>query len=451
VSLRLQLIRSITIVLVGTLCVGSVVIYWHAVRKVETEMRAAISVGSRIAANAIDDVDEITNPRRRMELLVADFNGDRHLRAFLTDANKLLVMTSQLAPPEEPVPEWLFKLLGGQPKSIAIKLPPSFNGQGAITLQTDSRNEVGEVRNDAKLYLTILVVFCVLVLIVLYVILGRALRPLQNLTVSFAQIGKGDYKTRVVVRAPREIAQLESGFNQMAAQLLEMEQRNARLREQLETVQEEERVELARNLHDEVSPLLFSVDVDAMTIRQHATEGRTIEILDRADAIQKAVANMKINVKAILGQLRPAGLAELSLGSSIENLVSFWLSRHPEISFSITVPDCTWGPQIDSAIHSIVRESLSNSMKHTKPSHVDIHVEEDLNGCLIVMITDDGSGLKSQQSGGFGVIGMKERATLLGGSLTVEDRSEGPGVVVRALIPTSGERRSRAMGEVSPV
>ncbi|MEQ1694870.1 MAG: HAMP domain-containing protein [Hyphomicrobiaceae bacterium] len=386
-----------------------------------------------------------------MELLVADFNGDRHLRAFLMDANKHLIMTSQLTPPEEDVPEWLFKLLGGQPKSITIKLPPTFNGHGAISLQTDSHNEVGEVRNDAKLYLTILAVFCGLVLILLYVILGRALRPLQELTVSFAQIGRGDYQTRVLVRAPREIAQLESGFNQMAAQLLEMEQRNGRLREQLETVQEEERVELARNLHDEVSPLLFSVEVDAMTIRQHATGGRTAEIPDLADAIQGAVANMKTNVKAILGQLRPAGLAELSLGNSIENLVSFWLARHPEISFSVNIPDGSWGPQIDSAIHSIVRESLSNSMKHTKPSQVGIHVEDDQKGYLSVVIMDNGCGLKSPQpTSGYGVIGMKERATLLGGRLTVEDRIDGPGVVVRALVPISVNQRPQSMGEAIP-
>lgn len=271
-SLRMRLVRVVALVLAVTLALGGLLIYWHAVHKVETEMRAAIAVGSRIATNAIDDGDEVSNPRRRLELLVADFNGDRHLRAFYLDQSHMIALASRLLPPEDEVPEWLLRLLSGEAKVAHIKLPPAFKGQGTVMLQTDARNEVGEVWNDAKLYLMILAMFCVFVLVLMMASLGRALKPLGDLTQAFGRIGAGDYRTRVPIGASREITALENGFNDMARRLADMELRTTRLREQLELVQEEERVELARNLHDEVSPLLFSVEVDAMTIRRLAKE-----------------------------------------------------------------------------------------------------------------------------------------------------------------------------------
>ncbi len=426
----------ITLVLLTTLAVSSFLLYWHALRKVETEMNAAIQVGSRIAANAAGNGEEVTNLRRRMELLVADFNGDRHLRAVLVDANNGVAFSSTLSPPEEPAPRWLYNLLKGKPKTVFVKLPAPFSGYGTVMLQTDSQNEVGEVWNDAKLYILVFVTFCGFVLALLYFALGRALRPLQELTAAFERIGSGDYRTRVAVREPLEIAQLEFGFNQMAGRLAEMEHRNFRLGEQLETVQEEERTELARNLHDEVSPLLFSVDVDAMTIRELAGGVQASGIIERAESIQRAVADLKMNVKGILGQLRPAGLAALSLKSAIENIVSFWRARNPGVAFQVAIPDSSWGSQIESAILSIVREGLSNALKHGRPRNVRVSVSEGTGAKLIVEICDDGGGLpEAAPAGGFGILGMMERASLAGGMLSVEKLENPAGVLVRAQLP----------------
>jgi two-component system, NarL family, sensor histidine kinase UhpB len=201
-------------------------------------------------------------------------------------------------------------------------------------------------------------------------------------------------------------------------------------------VQEEERIELARNLHDEVSPLLFSVDVDAMTIKELAQAKDLRKIVERAHAIRSAVADMKRNVKALLGQLRPSGLHALSLASAIENLISYWKSRRPEIAFSAECPDKSWGSRIDSALYSIIRESLNNAVKHTKASRIEVLIEETHHGVLVVRVLDDGSGFDlSAATGGFGLIGMKERAALLGGTLVAENRRDRPGVVVTARLP----------------
>ncbi len=445
-SLRFRLIRTIVLVMLLTMALGSVLIYWHAVRKVETEMRAAIAVGSRIAANAIDDGEEVTNPRRRLELLVADFNGDRHLRAFYLDASKMIAMSSRLMPPESPVPEWIFRLLSGAPKTSHVKLPPSFAGQGSIMLQTDAHNEVGEVITDVKLYFVILSSFCLLVLLLLFFSLGRALRPLQDLTAACARIGTGDYEARVSGGGSSEIVELENGFNRMAGQLADMHERARRLREQLDVVQEDERVELARNLHDEISPLLFSVEVDAISVQELAQATGLAEAEERAKGIQSAVADMKANVKHILGQLRPAGLASLDLPSAIANLVGHWKARKPDLVFELDIPTSSWGMRHDAALYSIVREGVANAVKHAEARHIRVSIRDGGDDALGIEITDDGRGLVKGGSG-YGIIGMKERAALLGGTLTVENRTGAKGVVLRARLPLYSVLPTRDQGQ----
>jgi two-component system, NarL family, sensor histidine kinase UhpB len=439
-SLRLLLVRSIAFIFLATLALGALLIYWHAVQRVNADMHASMDVGRRIVDNAVDDAEEVALPRRRLELLVADFNGDRNLRAVLFNPDNSLAFNSYLQPPEHPVSEFLFNLLAAPPVVESVQLPPAFKNLGTLMLESDAHNEVGDVWNEAALPLTILAVFCGLILLVLYFTLGRALKPLEDLTFAFARIGNGDYRARVAAFSPRELTRLSTGFNEMAMRLAEMEHRNHRLHEQLETVQEEERIELARNLHDEVSPLLFSVDVDAMTIKELAQVKDLKRIIERAHAIRSAVADMKRNVKALLGQLRPSGLHALSLASAIENLISYWKGRRPEITFTAECPDKSWGSRIDSALYSIIRESLNNAVKHTKPSRIEVLIEETYHDVLVVRVLDDGCGLDaSAVTGGFGLIGMKERAALLGGTLVVENRRDSPGVAVTARLPLPSE------------
>ncbi len=437
-SLRLRLILSITLVLLATLGVGSTLIYQHAVEKVDTEMRAAIAVGGRIVQNAVDDAEEVTNPRRRLELLVADFNGDRHLKASLIDVNKMMAMVSHIEPPKARAPEWLTRLLAGKPERVQVKLPPVFDGYGSIVLETDPTNEIDEVWEDARLYLGILGAFCIVVLTLTHVMVGQVLAPLKDLLAGFARIGGGDYEARVVKSGPPEFARLCGGFNDMGERLWDMDQGNRRLREELEAVREEERADLARDLHDDVSPLLFSVDVDATMIKQFAARQARDKVMERADAIRDAVGQMKMRVRTILGRLRPAVVLDLGLEAAVDNLVASWRARHPSVVFTVSMPQTSWGPNTDGMLHYVIREAVSNALRHSKPGRIDIAISERAANIIVLEVADDGGGLRAPNAHwGFGITGMRERAARLGGSLKVQDRHDAAGVVVIARIPVA--------------
>lgn len=435
-SLRLRLVASIALALLATLGLGGVLVYWHAVKKVETEMKAAIGVGSRIAYNAVDDAEEATNPRRRLELLVADFDGDRHIRASLITPYGTVARSSTIAPPENEVPGWLLRMLKPAPERITVKLPNVFDTHGSIVLETEATNEITEAWEDARLYLGLLAGFSAAIVVICILTLGRVLAPIDGLQRAFSRIGSGQYEARVQPGGPPEIARLCSDFNEMGERLQEMDERTRRLREQLDRVQEEERADLARNLHDDMSPLLFSADVDAAMIQQFAREGDVAGVGDRVVAIRGAIAQMKHQVKAILGRLRPAILVDLGLGTAVDNLLSQWRARHPDVQFSITIAGDGFGHKLDGTLFHLIRESVSNALRHGRPANIEVKVNRRVASAVFLEVSDDGGGIdKHKIAGGFGIRSMHERTALAGGTISIQNRHDVRGVIVLARFP----------------
>jgi two-component system sensor histidine kinase UhpB len=435
-SLRGRLLISVLATLLLSLIAGGAFTYWHAVAKIETEMNAAIAVGSRIARNAVDDWEEATDPGRRLALLIADFEGDRHLRAMLVGPDGKIVHASQVAEAENPAPDWLVSLLAPPAKQAKMDLPTVFDPYGNVVLQTDPHNEVAEVWSDMWLTLSVLSIFCALVLACIYWTLATTIRPLHHLTMAFARVGGGDYRERLGERGPSELRRLSQSFNQMVERLSRAEAQNKRLQQQLTTVQDEERADLARDLHDEIGPLLFAADVDAVAIEQLVKAGEHDGIPHRVAIIRDAIGRMQRHVRDILGRLRSAMLLDVGLAHAIDNLTAFWRAHRPKLSVRADVPEESFGEEVDGAIYRIVQESLSNAVRHGTPSAISIEVKQNADNSIDIRVTDDGGGLKSGSGGsGYGIIGMQERVASLGGRLDVSNRRDGQGVVVSAHLP----------------
>lgn len=435
-SLSATIIRNISIVLILTLVMSGAITYWQAANKVETEVGAALSIAEKTVRKVVQEIAHDDEPRLQLVRLVRVFDGNRHVRATFIEPEPIGARISSFVAPAEELPDWFYALMAGPPQVIRIALPEGLTNYGAFELETEQRGEVGEVWDDFLLKLAILTFFCALVSTLVYFTVGRALEPLPKLSAAFERLGGGDYGVRVAESGPTELAKLCSGFNEMADRLGQMERRNQQLNEQLATVQEEERADLARDLHDEVSPFLFSVDVDASTIRQMAEAPETDALIARTDAIREAVAHMKKHVKSILGRLRPTVHLELGLANAIETLVVSWQLRNPDVVFNVDVTDRGCGQKLDAVIHGIVREAISNAFKHSKPTEIDVQVTRNEDDDVRVLVRDDGGGLKpSSLSSGFGLIAMRERVTALGGTIDIGNREDRAGVKVDVRLP----------------
>ncbi|MBV9568986.1 MAG: HAMP domain-containing protein, partial [Hyphomicrobiales bacterium] len=394
--MRLQLIWLTALVLLVSLLLGGLLTYGYARGKVRAEMHAAMAVGQRMAQNAISDAALKPDPDQELRQLVTDFDGDRHLRVSWLDNAGRTLASSELAPTPESVPDWLYRLLAGQPNIVRMSMPRSLQGRGSVELATDPRNEIGEAWEDVRLILAILGIFSGLALSLNFVAIGYALRPLRRLSVAFTRVGTGDYTEHVAQSGPLELSRLCQGFNRMLDRLTEMEGRNLKLQEQLAAVQDEERADLARDLHDEVGPFLFAVGVDATMIKRFAENGRREEIMARSEAIREASEHMQKHIRSMLGRLRAGVLLDVGLDQAVENLVMFWRARQPDIDFSIRLPKRAIHRPLDEAVYRIIQESLSNAVRHGRPRRIEINVDHDGDDVLVA-ICDDGAGFQPAQ------------------------------------------------------
>jgi two-component system sensor histidine kinase UhpB len=345
------------------------------------------------------------------------------------------------------MPSWFYRTLAPQELTARVDWLSGTQVQQHILITADPRNEAAEVWSDVRLHLTTILLFCLLTLAILSALLSYALSPFARFLEAFERTGQGAVGEQLPVSGPLEIQSLATGFNRMSALLAETQAKNRKLDAQLEAVQEEERASLARDLHDEVGPLLFSIDVDATTIRDLAAKKSEPKFIERAISIQDAVTQVKEQVRSILWQLRPGLVLDLGLTNALENMLTPLKSRHPGVHFTLDAPKRTWQPQIDIALLAIVREAVLNALKHGTPRHIAIRIGSPTGDTVEALVTNDGGArTTASNSGSLGVISMHERTKLLGGKLSVVDNHDRTGVEVRVSIPLKG-----AGGGAAPV
>ncbi|MBY0509920.1 MAG: HAMP domain-containing protein [Rhodospirillaceae bacterium] len=438
--LRIQLIFAmvaallISLVLVGTLA------WWNAARSVNTEMHAAMDAAERVVRTTIAQLPATSDDPLYIERLIPAFDGNRHIKAVLVKSDGLAAATSAMASTGAP-PSWFTRAVGVAPEIRDIPLPPEAAPYRAVTLQTDPRNEIGEVWARVRDDSLIMAVFCLATVLLGRWIVGHALSPLEKLSRGIAIIGTGNYAARVQSHGPPEISELADSFNTMAEHLGTLESKNHRLTGQLLTIQEEERTDLARDLHDEVGPFLFAVNVDAAAIARDAEAKGLSEIATQVRSIQESVTHMQRHVRAILRRLRPAGLQDVGLEQAVSNLAAFWQQRHAETAIRVHVAPgaADINEAHSAAIYRVIQESLSNAVRHGQSRGIDITVA-DIGDDIVVEVADDGVGLArpvtDAVSNTFGIVGMKERVAGLGGRLTVANRTDGcSGAIVTARLP----------------
>ena len=438
-SLRYRLILAIALMLMVSLMLGGGLAWLHAVRSVATEMDAALEVGEHTIRTVIPYMDRQAGDADQLRQLIGAFDGDRHLHAMLIDSRGNAIVSSSLAVPPEPVPGWFARALGQHRPSSRLALPAN-SPAVAVLLATDPGNEMTEVWTEFRDDVQILLIFGFVTFPLIYWILGGALRPLGRISQAFTDVGPNMAVQAIVEAGPPELVRLARGFNAMIDRLARTETQNRRLNEQLSTIQEEERAELARDLHDEIGPYLFAMGVDAAAVQKLAEAVGQREVALQIQPIRDSVIHIQHQVKAILGRLRSGTVAEFGLRQALENLATFWRSRRSDVTITITI-ESEWvedgfGEMLGGAVYRIVQESLNNAMRHGAPRSVMITIDASHDHDVVVTVSDDGGGLKvSAETRGFGLRGMAERVTALGGNLDVRARTDTPGVAVSARLP----------------
>jgi two-component system sensor histidine kinase UhpB len=280
-------------------------------------------------------------------------------------------------------------------------------------------------------------------------VVSRALAPIETLSQAMTKIESGSYDTRVKPDGPPELAAICAKLNHLAGALGDAVEDKRRLAERVVSLQDVERKEIARELHDEFGPYLFALRAHASALTRivDARVPDTDALRRHGDAILEQVNALQQFNRRVLEKLRPVGLTELGLREALGALLRLWGEAHPGVVIETAISPSLGetGETADLTIYRTVQEALTNVFRHAGATSVNVTIEptDQLSGmkrgsygCALVRVCDNGSGLSPDHRLGLGLTGMRERILALGGTLTVA--SSGSGVTVEAVVPKGG-------------
>ncbi len=313
---------------------------------------------------------------------------------------------------------------------------------------------------EAQHYLidTLFLVFAALFTLATNILLLRAsFRPLFNLLGTIREVSAGETQARASTsQSAEEISELAQAFNSMLDRL-ELARREQTML--ILQAQEDERRRIGMELHDEAGQNLTALLIHAEILNQSFQTLTTAGITEKANKqlsselqqLTKLTQMTLESIRVLAQQLRPSVLDDLGLVPAFRWLVEdggqrLHLNVHLEIQglegiFS-SLPKA-----YETALFRIAQESLTNVARHADAGHVFITLccqQQSLH----LTIRDDGRGYNQEgQRAGAGIVGMRERATALGGTLTISSQIR-QGTKIQAILPLLLPEDSKDMQEI---
>ncbi|WP_461353705.1 histidine kinase [Bradyrhizobium sp. USDA 4454] len=266
-----------------------------------------------------------------------------------------------------------------------------------------------------------------------YFTTGTALRPLAQLGAGLTRMRNGVYDAAIPLAGPPEIRKSCAEANELAATLKRLSRDNRDLLRKLVAVQDDERRELARELHDEMGPLLFAIRANATALSDPEAEGPP-EPGSPAHGILSATEALQQANRRVLEGLSPVYIAELGLAASLQALLRNAQSQAPGLRVTSRIDhrlDDLDG-LLSQTTYRVIQEGVTNVLRHAQATTMGVTAT--VNGDQIeIELFDDGIGLPQDLTFGRGLTGMHERARVLDGDLQLL-REQGQ-TVVRCRLP----------------
>ncbi len=281
---------------------------------------------------------------------------------------------------------------------------------------------------------------------------GILTRPIRHLVQSANRIREGAFETRAEVFSHDEIGRLAIAFNQMGEALMRYRQEvqakeKARLSliERTVQVQEDERKSISRELHDHFGQSLLALLLQVQSGCKYGSGN--CEYAQNSGSLCSSIEN---TIRHIIGEvhrlawgMRPSILDDYGLDSALaRHIEEVPKTAGFEIDYQFTSPDGLkrLPSRIEVTLFRIAQEAITNIIRHARATHASVVVLRQIHE-ITMLVEDDGQGfnLQSAQEKGdqcLGLMGMKERVNLLGGSFVIES-APGEGTTIRVRIPLS--------------
>ena len=276
-------------------------------------------------------------------------------------------------------------------------------------------------------------------------------KPVNAMVKATREFAAGNLNARTGMSGGRdELNQLASAFDQMAERLeqrqaerdrAEREIRNSRerlrnLSAHLQSVREEERTRMAREIHDELGQSLTALKMDVSWLNRRFLKEDTA-FKSKLASMEEVIDQTIETVQKLSGELRPGLLDDLGLAAAIEWQAEEFQNRTGiECEVSLSPEETVLNRDQSTTMFRIFQETLTNIIRHARATKVEVRLEEE-NGSIVLEVTDNGRGITDPEISdpkSFGLIGMRERVEFLDGEVTIVG-SPGKGTRIRVTLP----------------
>lgn len=444
-SLTVRLNLMITLLLFIVISIGAI----FSVQSAREDVRAEVQSTASLASHLLDaEILHYTSDyawlngadANRASIFRLESLADiRHLKiefydrfGKLRDSNRHGQKQDEDAPPS-----WFVGLMDVAPSEggeVRHVIYASGRAMGELVITPDSSFEIAEIWNDTQELLWLVAIFFVAVNAMVYWAVKTALHPVGSVINALNALEEGDLNARLPQFRLPELAGLSVKFNAMAQTLQHSIKSNHRLTQKIIRLQEDERKNLARELHDEIGQCMTAINVDAIAI----ANSKSLDAAKRsASAISEVSMQILDMVHSMLQRLRPGVLDELGLSIALGEYVYSWRERNRGISSCISIANDLGelDEEVALAAYRIVQEALTNITRHANARRVSLSVNRE-NESLVMELEDDGKGFAPDKfASGYGLAGMRERVEGLGGSFSLTTAPE-KGTKISVQLPT---------------
>ncbi|WP_050426414.1 sensor histidine kinase [Bradyrhizobium tropiciagri] len=460
----LKLRLTLRVAAVATLCFAVISGYFlfDSDRSVRARIAAIADVAARTLELQQNKIQWLNNPRAEfpdLEGVAASVMTPGLCLAFRSNGGEISQRFCGGAQTDTAAPPLAFAALYRRlfdPGREAVR-PVVARGHaiGEAVVWVDPAVLTAEAWHDAGRQMAVLMIALPLLCALVYAALSRALRPTRLIRDGLERIAAGDLAARLPPFDLAELSAIGDVFNQLAERLAAaLSDRNA-LTQKLIVVQDEERRNLARELHDEFGQSLAAIRALAASARLTAVQDCP-PLLAECDGIARTATDMMETLRGALFRLRPPDVDELGLAASLEGLIAGWNGRshgQPRFEIALSGSFARLPASVSANLYRIVQEALTNAAKHAGATRVVLRLqmrEAASGGDSEIALAVDDDGRPSDPHGdlqvksGMGLLGMRERVAALGGQFSFE-AGQPHGASLRVVVPVAAGAEAAAV------
>ena len=288
----------------------------------------------------------------------------------------------------------------------------------------------------------------ILALIALWFGVRQIVQPLQRLESKAAALAWGDFETiQETVGGISEVQHLQKQLMEMARKVQAAQEGLHDYIGAITSAQEEERMRLARELHDDTIQAVIALKQRVQLAQKSVKDQNARKSLGELETLAEQTIE---NLRRLTRALRPSYLEDLGLVTALEMLANeISQANHLEVDFHRSGQERRLSREVELALYRIAQEALNNVVHHAKAKHADVRIAFDKE--IKLEVTDDGVGFSVPKSptafapsGHFGLLGMRERADLISARLDVESEAgRGTRLAVRLAAPSTVSKKQK--------